>query len=228
MITDAWHAWILHKRWVGDTSAHIEFFTLEKGIVRCLQKGARAPKNQSRLQLFTPLWLSVSQRQDFCFVREIEITGKTLDLSGRNLFSAFYANELLHHFLQPFDVQPALFESYVSTINSLQTAQGQFELEAVLRRFEYHLLSACGYAVELTEDAKQNPINALEYYNYIAGDGFYPAANGILGRHILGFAGNRLDDPDVLRVAKKIMRSAIDYFLEGKRLKARELFSAQL
>lgn len=228
MIADSWQAYILHMRRIGDSSAQIAFFTMEQGFVRCMQKGARTLKKHSRSQPFTPMWLSVNRRGDACFVNRVEQMGKTLNYTGHNLFSALYINELLYYSLHPFDPYPELFAAYQTALAGLHTAQGRYEIEAVLRCFEYRLLAILGYEICLLEDAHATPLEPLQHYRYSAGNGFYPDSSGIQGSHILSFAHNRLDEPDVLRAAKTIMRLAIDQFLDGKPIKARELFVTQL
>ena len=225
MITDAFHAWVLQKRWSGDTSAYVTFFTRESGLLQCLYKGGRTPKKQSLLSPFTPLWLSVNTRGDWHYVRQIEITSPSFCLPGDALFAAIYMNELLYSLLQPNDAAPELYDAYVQGLQALCYAENRLAIETPLRRFEWALLACCGYSMSLTQDIQSSAIVADKYYRFIAGEGFCPDSQGISGVHILAFAHNKLDDIAVLKAAKLFMRRAIDFALDGKPVKARSLFN---
>ena len=225
MITDVLQAWVIHKYWSGDTSARVVFFTREHGLVNCLYKGGRTPKKQALLQAFTPLWLALDVRGDFYYVRHLEMAAAPIQLVGRNIFAGLYVNELLHHALQPHDPHAKLHTAYTCALQDLMAASDRFAIEAVLRRFEWSLLTSSGYHMSLTHDARSaRPIVGNSYYRFIAGEGFVLANEGICGVHIIAIAENKLDDAVVLKVAKRIMRLAIDHALGGKEIKTRALY----
>lgn len=228
MITNALQAWVLHKRWTGDTSAQVVFFTREQGILSCTCKGGRTPKKQSLLQAFTPLWLAVDERRDWHYLRQVEIISPSLQFTGSGLFSALYINELLHHALRPNDTNRLLYDVYERTLQTLTLLTDRLLIEATLRRFEWVLLTACGYQMSLTHDVHEMPIVASSQYTLIPGNGFSLVDKGILGAHILAFADDKLNDVEVLKAVKWIMRRAIDHALDGKPIKARELYGKRL
>ncbi len=219
-------AWVLHKRWSGDTSAEVTFFTREKGLVQGLCKGGRTPKKQALLQAFTPLWVGFNAVRERHYVCQLEITATPLHLPGSTLFAGLYLNELLHHVLHAQDPYPELFDRYQSTLDALAQCPQPLVMEASLRRFEWTLLTECGYAMSLTHDAQTHlPIACEKRYQLLAGEGFIVAERGIQGEHILAFADGLLHEPAVLKAAKWIMRRAIDHALDGRALKSRALFS---
>lgn len=225
MIIDALYAWVLSRRWTGDTSAHVTFFTREQGILYATFRGGRTPKRQSHLQAFTPLWLSVNKCHDWHYVKQLEMISATLPLQGDHLFSGLYVNELLYHALQPCDAHPELYEAYECILNELSSLTDKLQLEAALRRFESQLLVACGYEITYTYDVEGAPIQAETHYHLLPGVGFIPTMEkGIYGAYLLAIAHNDLSNANVLRAAKYIMRHAIDHALEGKTIKARELY----
>ncbi len=222
MITDAW---VIHKSWSGDTSARVIFFTLEHGLVHCFYKGGRAPKKQALLQAFIPLWLAIDVRGDAHFVRRLEIAASPIAFVGQNIFAGLYVNELLHHALKPHDPSLILYKAYALTLQTLMVAPDRYAIERVLRRFEWVLLTVCGYSMSLTHDARtERPIDRDRHYRFIAGEGFVLADEGINGAHLIALSEDKLDDDAVLSIAKKIMRRAIDYMLDGKDIKARALY----
>ncbi|KTD24814.1 DNA repair protein RecO (recombination protein O) [Legionella lansingensis] len=225
MTVEAFEAWILHKRPSGDTSVRVTFFTREKGVINCLCKGGRAPKKQAILQAFTPLWVALEVRKEWYYSRQVESTSLPVNIKGFALFAALYMNELLYYTLSPIDPHPLLFDTYIETLRGLSVATDNLAIEALLRRFEWALLIACGQAVSLTKEAHStNLITEDKYYQFIVSEGFLPAIAGLAGKDILAFAQGYLDDINVLKTAKFIMRQAIDHLLEGRELKSRTLF----
>ncbi|KTD16401.1 DNA repair protein RecO [Legionella jordanis] len=226
MTADELEAWVLHKRPSGDTSIQVTFFTRERGIVKCLCKGGRAPKKQALLQAFSPLWLVVDARKDWHYSRQIESLSLPLDLQGYSLFAGLYVNELLYYSLNPLDAQPQLFDVYLETLQALVSAKHLEHIELLLRRFEWCLLRACGQAVSLSEEAHSGrSIEAEKYYRLVNGEGFVISETGLPGQDILAFSKGCLDNARALRSAKLIMRQAIDNLLDNKPLKSRALFS---
>ncbi len=225
MITNALQAWVIHKSWSGDTSARVVFFTREHGLVHCLYKGGRTPKKQALLQSFTPLWLAMDVRGDAHFVRQLEVAASPMFFVGQILFAALYVNELLYHALKPHDPHAELHEAYTFTLHALMSASDRFAIETILRRFEWTLLTSCGYHMSLSHDARSaKPIVANGFYRFIAGEGFVLADEGISGAYVIALSQDKLDDVAVLSAAKRIMRCAIDHALDGKEIKARALY----
>lgn len=225
MTTKTIEAWVLHKRWSGDTSARVSFFTRESGLIHCLCKGGRTPKKQALLQAFTPLWLSVDERHERFYANTIESISPTLALTGHALFSGLYVNEILYYVLSPDSPDVALFDAYLFTLNSLVFTRDRLALESLLRRFEWTVLQACGYSFSLTHEAGADDAIAEDlYYQFIAGEGFVLASKGIPGTHILALASDNLDEAIYLQSAKMIMRKAIDHLLGGREIKARTLY----
>lgn len=225
MTTKALHAYVIHKQWSGETSARVSFFTLELGLINCLCKGGRTPKKQSLLQAFTPLWVAVDERYERYYAKTIESVSPMLDLTGHSLFSGLYVNELLFYALKPLDPDEQLFASYLTTLNSLEAAKDKEAVERILRRFEWSMLHSLGHSFAWTNEAKtEQPIEANRLYQFMPGDGFIQAEQGIPGEHLLALARDDFTELTYLKSAKMIMRQAIDHLLGGKEIKARSLY----
>ncbi|CAM4487602.1 MAG: DNA repair protein RecO [Legionella sp.] len=218
-------AWVVHKQWTGDTSARVTFFTRDLGLVHCLCKGGRTPKKQALLQAFTPLWLTVDERYERLYMKTVESISPSLTLEGHALFSALYVNEILYYVLSPQAPDPALFDAYLFTLNGLTLAKDRLVLEVLLRRFEWALLTSCGYSFSLTYEARSEElIREDRHYQFIAGEGFVPSDRGIPGTHIFALAQDNLAEPGCLYSAKVIMRKAVSHLLGGREIKARGLY----
>lgn len=224
MTAESLQAWILHKQWSGESSARVSFFTEEFGLLPCLCKGGRTPKKQAILQSFVPLWIVVDQRYDRHYMRSME-SMLPLTLRGHALFSAWYINELLYYLLKPLSPEASLYQAYSHTLHALATTSDQLAVEVLLRRFEWALLKACGYCFSWTQEAARgDPIVASACYQWVAGQGFLLANQGIPGEHLIAIAADNFSEIAYLKSAKIIMRKAIDHLLCGKKIQARALF----
>lgn len=221
MTTDMNQAWVLHKIWTGETSARVTFLTAEQGLVTGLYKGGRKPEKQALLQPFIPLWLVLKNT----WVQNLESAASGIPLEGAALFSGLYINELLYRLLKT-DAQPQLFDAYLATLRGLAITQTREEIEVLLRRFEWTLLKITGYAFSLTEEAQTGtPIFPDKHYIFRPGSGFYPISQGLSGAHILAISQDRLENHETLRIAKYIMRQAIDHLLGGVAIHTRKLYN---
>lgn len=222
-------AWFLHKTPMGESSLRVHFFTREQGILTCWYKGGRSPKKQAQLQPFMPLWLSIDKKKDYCYLRQVESQSLAFSLKSMSLFSACYINELLYVVIKPMDAQPMLYDAYQEVLQGLALikAEGRLSIEALLRRFEWILLQACGYGLSLSEDERDSLV-VNKYYRYVPGEGFMVTAAcsdgfGIPGASVLSIIKGDFADLTVLKSAKRVMRQAIDFLLEGRVLQSRSL-----
>lgn len=192
-------------------------------------RGARTPKKLAFLQPFIPLWVEFNEHISGYYIRRLEVLDSGLILTGSNLFAALYMNELLYLSLINQAIHPQLYDSYVGTLYTFMQINSRSALEAALRRFEWVWLGACGYQMTLGYEAETlNPIRPELHYRFIPLKGFVVTKQGIPGTLILGLAEDKLHEEDVLKVAKKVMRLAIDHVLEGKVLKTRLLFKTSV
>ena len=217
--------WLIHKTWAGGHTARALFFTRDTGLLWAKCYGGWGAKKQALLQAFTPLWVEWMQRQNAYTVRHLEIAGPAFEYFDRSLLSALYVNELIYHLLRPQDPHPELYDAYVTILQQMSLLTSSSELECVLRRFEWTVLSAVGYAFSLTHEAQyDNPILAQQYYQFQPGLGLIAAETGFLGQEILALAQDDLSDAKVLKTAKMLMRQALQHALHGKKIMSRELF----
>ncbi|MBA2648597.1 MAG: DNA repair protein RecO [Legionella sp.] len=218
-------ALVLHKQWQGDTSARVSLFTRESGLVHCFCKAGRTPKKQALLQAFGPLWISLNERYEPAYIQAVESRESPMELLGDALLSGLYINELLYYSLSAMNPEPELFDAYMVTLKSLVLSEHRTSIEVLLRRFEWILLSVCGYSFSLTQEAKTAAcILPNAYYQFIAGEGFVSATQGIPGSHVIALAAGNLGESKFLHSAKMIMRQAIDHLVGGREIKARALY----
>lgn len=208
----------------------LEVFTEPYGRLGLVARGARSAKSNLRgdLQPFRPLLLSWYQRGELGTLTGVEADGSVQPMRGISLYSAFYLNELLVRLLARQDPHSGLYTLYRSSLQQLAAGR---ETEPVLRIFEKHLLNEIGYGLLLDQEAEHGQaVQADQYYDYHLESGPVVVADsrgpGFLfkGSSLLALASEQLSCPEVLRDAKRLMRSALALYLGGKPLKSRELF----
>lgn len=234
MRVDNQSAFILHARPFRDTSMLVEFLTPEFGRVSAVARGVRGSSKSARqrrpaTQPFIPLTIAWSGNSDLKTLHRLEAAGPARALTGQQLFSGLYINELLTRLLQHYDRHPAWFELYSGAIDALASAPES--PERILRHFELAFLSELGFGIDLCcEGLSGNPIVAAETYSFDTERGFCRVEPGaaaqpdqFVGRDLLAIAADDFDDA-ARRAAKRLCRIAIAAQLGGKPLKSRELF----
>lgn len=224
-------AYVLHYRPYRDTSLLIDFFTREYGIVSAIARGIRGGKSSQKglLQPFIPLLISFIWKKELAVLTQTEPDQSTHQLQGKQLFSAFYLNELLSKLLQRHDAYPQLYDDYHCTLQELTR---KTHLEIALRRFEKKLLSALGYGLDLTHEAQsQEAILPDLFYYFVPQKGFCHLIQShslsmpmFSGKSLLALANENFEDSLVLPELKQLLRMMIADLLGHKKLKSRDLF----
>ena len=221
-------AFILHHRPYRNTSLLLDVLTEEHGRISLIAKGAKQSKSKFRgcLQPFQQLSISWVKKTGLGTLTHAEITSKTHDLQGESLYAALYLNEVLTRVLEKDDPVLDIFHIYAHALAQLQVV----EIAQALRVFEYNLLQALGFEIQLDFDAEQDLISENLKYKFIPEHGFVVSTekNVFLfeGRDIISFRNQDLNSVDVLRTAQHLMRSGLKKLLGEKPLKSRELFKS--
>jgi len=222
--------YLLHQRPYRESSVLLEVFTEEFGRLGLVARGVRSARSRQRgeLQPFRALRLSWQARGELGTLTGVEADGAAPMLRGRTLYSGLYLNELLMRLLARHDPHPGLFARYADALRSLAVAP---EVEPVLRLFELSLLQEAGYGLQLDCEADSGEaLQADRIYDYHLESGPVVskagAAPGFVfrGESLLAMARGDLSSADVLRDAKRLLRSALKLYLGDRPLRSRELF----
>jgi len=226
-------AYILHHRAFRDTSQILEVITRDHGRLSLMSRGSRGAKSRlkSILQPFRPLIVGWSGKGEMPTLTSAEPQPvKTLSLTGNALPSAFYINELIIKLLHKHDVHESIYQLYESVIRLLSD---KHEIEPVLRLFEKQLLEELGFGLNLPVNAETGEaILADDEYAYYLEHGPVSVSSvrdesyilKLSGKSLLDLDANTLDSEQSLKDAKRLMRSILHYYLDGKPIKSRELF----
>lgn len=209
-------AFILRTAPYSDTSLLVEVFSRERGRVGLVARGARAPRSKSRalLQAFQPVLLSWIEKGDLGTLTEIETAGPPMGLSGEQVFSGWYLNELLLKLVQRHDPHPGLFDAYAAALDELPTAT-----ERALRLFEKRLLGELGFALDLPDDLEPDaPYHFLPESGVFApGEGVH-ASTRTTGRALIALRDETCSDPADLKALKGVLREALRPLLAGREI----------
>lgn len=226
-------AYVLHVRPYKETSALVDLFTPDYGLIRCMARGIkRNILHGQSLQPFIKYSIHFHGDSDLKTLDKFESVDLPLALQGDALFSGFYVNELVLRALRSeADVEDeALFEAYASSLLSLN----QLNLEESLRLFELSLLEHMGQEYQWHVDFKTGEIvDTKSYYGFFVEQGMakvsatYAQRNSntsFLGEDLCYLANKDLTSPSTLKSAKRLLRLALKPIIGYKPIQARELF----
>ncbi|QEQ97638.1 DNA repair protein RecO [Neptunomonas concharum] len=223
---DTQAAYILHLRPYLETSAIVDFFTLNNGRVSAVVKGIRRPRSKLKgvLQPFVPLQISWQGKQELKTLIHAEAVGLNGILQGNALMCGLYVNELMQRQLSPFDPHPKLYVYYQYVLNELLSGE---DIQGALRTFERRLLSETGFGLPLSD------IQPLDVYLFNMEQWCFERVSQVpdplrrfafRGQDLLAIAADCYDTPAQQQAAKRLMRLAIDHLLADRPLRSRALF----
>ena len=220
-------AFVLHVFPYRETSLFLDALTERHGRLRFLAKGAKRGR-QPLSRLLTPfnsVTVAFTSRGDPPILVDAEQLGQVPNLRGRAMFCGFYVCELLMKFLPLQDAYSGIYELGLQTLQQLEAGH---EEEQILRFFEVKLLGELGYGMRLDEDDHGQTIQAERCYTYDVEQGpievFAQGRRSVRGSTLLALARQCAMNQTELGEAKRLMRGIIQYHLNGRPLKSRELF----
>ncbi len=232
--------YILHSRPYRNTSLLLDVFSREQGRGVLVARGARRARSplQGLLQPFAPLLLSWQGAGEVQTLTAAESAAPAIALQGGRLLSGFYLNELLLRLLGRHDPHPDLYDAYGHTLQALAAGGHDAREQASLRIFESFLLRELGYGLQLEQDSHSGePLRADACYCYEPERGPRRLGAGqdcehglaVQGRTLLALRRGELDlnDAQLLREAKRLMRMSLAPHLGERPLKSRELYLQQ-
>jgi DNA repair protein RecO (recombination protein O) len=204
-------AFVLHQREWQDNGQIFELLTATHGRMCVFAQGVRGLRSRlgAILRPFVPLLVSWAGRGEAPRLTGAEIEPQSLPyqpLPTPRLMSGFYMNELLVNLTLRHDVQPELFTHYRVALASLRD-ETRSEAYA-LRLFEKRLLDVLGYGLpEQASDQEPDPLGVAQL----------PAS--VLERLVQ----EQIESPQELELVRPVLKRALNYCLEGKPLRTREV-----
>src|SRR5690606_17660720 len=222
---------VLHQRPYRNTSQLLECLTVGHGRVGLVARGSRRTASGQRalLQPFTPLRLSWLRRGDLGRLTAVEAEPERprYELEPRALLAGYYANEVLLRLTARGDSNPEVFYCYSRCLAGLAAGEG---IARSVRLFEWRLLRALGYGVELERDAVTGePLAPEGCYTFELEHGPKAVAAGTRGSDVYSGADlialreETLDTDDALRAAQRLLGRVLAVYLGDRPLKSRQV-----
>lgn len=176
------------------------------------------------LRPFLPLNISYFGSQSLKTLQHVEPGNIEYSFPELNMYCAYYINELIRHFLPEGEPYPDIFIAYIKCLTALQNNTA---VESALRCFEIQLIDALGYALQLEFDAStgEGIQPELRYHFDIEQGASVNSKGTIEGSTLIAMQQENYTTSTQLQQAKQLMRSVIDFYLQGKILKSRSLMS---
>jgi DNA repair protein RecO (recombination protein O) len=225
-------SYVLHSRPYRETSALVDYFSRDAGVVRAVAKGVRSAKSRQRhlTQPFQCLELNWRGQGELKTLLGGDMTEHSVMLQGRNLWCGLYLNELTLRLVPQGESFPKLFAYYQLALERLSNP---LEQEMVLRIYERQLLQQLGLGVDFYRTPTGTLISTEQHYRLDPQQGF--VLNGLdpqtaAGRFdypgglILAIAADDYQRDSVRRAAKRLMRQLLAVHLGHRPLHSRELF----
>ncbi|MCP4432321.1 MAG: DNA repair protein RecO [Gammaproteobacteria bacterium] len=216
-------AFILHRKDWQNSSLLLDLLTRDFGRVSVLAKSGKKSRSRGLFQPFSKLSVGWAGRQTLKTLTAIDSVPK--DIPESLYLPLLYINELVEAFQPGFESSTEIFALYEDLLNQIKTEN----IEACLREFERTSMQVFGYLPDLYSDCKQgNPVSPECCYRFLASQGLTPCEcdddNAVDGKTILLWNQRDYTDAKVVHTAKTIMRCIIDFNLQGKRLKSRDIY----
>lgn len=224
-MTEAWHdAFLLHQRPYSNTSVMAEMFTLDKGRISVIARGAKKPKSKffGVLSPFSKLRITFRGRSDLKTLTNVDKEDIFSDSFSKLSYTLLYINELLIKILPQGAPQEDLFNLYDKFLLEAKISK---EIDLVLRKFELNLLEILGYGINFMTDVDfGNKIDEKKSYDFVPELGFKESINGLFeGSEIISISKMSFEGINKKKF-KSLTTMAIGYSLDGGDLKSRQIF----
>ena len=224
-------AYILHIKPWRDTSVLMDVFCRERGRLRVAARGVKGKKRSplaGLLQAFVPLHIQLNRRHDYYYLTDADALAVAWTLPADSGLCALYCNELLLRLLPEQDSHEALFDCYERSLQQLSLGHDELRTAAVLRAFEWALLTDLGYGIALDMDAQGDALQPDWRYQVHVEHGIYRAdslTGSFLGGDLLAFAAHNWAQQPA--EAKRLLRLLLAAHLGPEPLHTRELWRAR-
>lgn len=224
--------YVLHRRAFRESSLLLEVFSRQHGRLPLVHRGARKVRNkQHSIQPFQLFLFSWSGRGEIATIRRHEGVGPAVLCRNSDYLCGFYLNELLYRLLHRHEPHAELFTAYDHCLRALGNGNDQGQ-EQELRYFELELLNSLGYGPTLEHDANGKELLAGEQYSYLPEEGPVPGGYGagctVSGDTMRKLARREALDEVALGEAKRLMRSLLQYQMQGQELASQALYKCHL
>ena len=192
------------------------------GKVTFIHKGIKTNKKRNSLELFTPYKVHWSGKGSIKFLRESEITRK-IDFSPTHNILGMYFNELMHYLTRNDYQIEKLYDHYnESLINLLESDNFLINLN----NYEIGLLDLSGHYINFDSDSDGDVVDINKIYIYVPELGpkiSLSIKDTYKGKTLMALSGQYTYDEESTKESRVLMKRLIDYYIQPKKIKTREI-----
>lgn len=217
-------AFVIHSKPYKETSLLVTFFSSEDGKLSAIAKGAKRAKSKfsGNLEPFQLLQINFSGRSDLKTLISADPLNVYQDFAtNKNLYSAFYLNELINSMVKSNEDSSELFNIYKDCLNEIKSTKN---IELCLRRFELNLFTTLGYEIDFASEYQTGKSIVSDMkYSFSPESGFIKNTNGFKGKYLLEIHTGEFSDESLL-ISKKINQQALEYYFSELNINSRLFF----
>lgn len=226
ILTAPLSGFVLHVRPFRENSRVLEWLSLEEGRIACMERGGS--RQTGRCMLFTRYLFSVRGRGELPTLQQPE-EQQVFVLQRERLWCGLYLNELALKLLPRLAPEAEFFAHYAASVAEL--AHAERPMTDTLRAYELGLLRVLGSGLEFIDP---NALNLHAWYVFEPQQGLREArqseqgeAHCIRGDALYALLTLTFHDALQRAQAKYFLRHVIAYYLHGKPLMTRQLFTTK-
>jgi DNA repair protein RecO (recombination protein O) len=223
-------AYIIYNAHYQESSALVKLLTRENGLISAVVRGVHHSNKKSNglraaVQLGNLVECQWSGKTSLKTIYQMDLVQPAVFDTAEKFICLAYIHELLLFFLHEEFHIDKIFAEYAGFIENILGS----DVEWALRTFEFNLLENLGYGIDFSRVADDDmPVEAEKKYQVIPGLGVMHANDvDVLfysGSDLLSMHHKNYNNPLLLSTAKKISRSLLAYHMEGRPIKARQLY----
>lgn len=218
------HAYVLHQRAFQESSAIIDCFTEQHGIISLVARGIKRPRSRwhSAIQPFLLLHIDWVGRSDLKTLAQVEPQGLQPALRGPTIRLGLYLNELILRLLQRGDPHATVFETYHHTLKAIGSMNNAHDHESLLRQFELSVLADLGYGLDF--NCEPDVLYCFDSDRGIIEADDPQGTQVVSGATLLALRDGHCVSEQQRKEAKQFMRSVLSHYLGDRPLESRKLF----
>ena len=205
-----------------ESSNLYEAIVKDIGKMTFIHKGIKTNNRRNVLELFTPYRVNWSGKGNIKFLRESEILEK-INFSPTQNILGMYFNELMHYLTKnDFQIEKLYAHYNVSLLNLLKSENFLISLN----NYEIGLLILTGHYIIFDTDSDDRNIDVNKKYNYVPDLGTKLSLDNkdvYMGKTMMALSGQHSYDTECIRESRVLMKRLIDYYIQPKKIKTREI-----
>ena len=205
-----------------ESSNLYEAIVKDIGKVTFIHKGIKTNKKRNSLELFTPYRVNWSGKGNIKFLRESEVI-KKIDFSPTQNILGMYFNELMYYLTKNDYQIEKLYDHYSASLLNLLKSKN-FLIS--LNDYEIGLLILTGHYIVFDIDSDDKTIDINEKYKYVPDLGPKLSPNirdTYKGKTMMALSGLHSYDTESVKESRVLMKRLIDYYIQPKKIKTREI-----